>query len=357
MKVCIIGKGLISLTLAKTLVNLGICVDIYTNQNLEIFDKSRTLGISKSNIKFFNENILNIKKLLWKIYKIEIYSENFKDNDVLNFSNNKQELFSIIKNYKLQNTLAKELKKNKLFREKKMIDSHRLLKKNYNLFINCDLNSSIAKKFFYKKINKKYNSYAHSLIIKHKKKSNNNVAVQIFTEKGPLAFLPISDKETSVVFSVKGPQNINLKDLIKKYNTKYSINQICENSSFELSSSNLRSYYNNNLMAFGDMLHKIHPLAGQGFNMSIRDIKILLDLIRIKIKLGLELDKSICTEFEKKTRHKNYLFSNGIDFIYEFFNLESKTKNSILSKSVRLLGKNKFTNNLFMKLADKGILF
>ena len=357
MKVCIIGKGLISLTLAKTLVNLGISVDIYTNQNLESFDKSRTLGISKSNIKFFNDYILNIKKLLWKIRKIEIYSENFKDNKILNFENNKQELFSIIKNYQLQNFLAKELKKNKLFQVKNIINTNKLLNKDYNLFINCDLNSPIAKKFFYKKVKKNYNGYAHTLIIKHKKKPNNNVAVQIFTKRGPLAFLPISDKETSVVFSVKGPKNINLKDLIKKYNTKYSITQIYENSSFELTSSNLRSYHNNNLMAFGDMLHKIHPLAGQGFNMSIRDIRILFDLIRFKIKLGLELDKSICSEFEKKTRHKNYLFLNGIDFIYEFFNLESKTKNPILSKSVRLIGKNKFTNNFFMKFADKGIFF
>ena len=138
---------------------------------------------------------------------------------------------------------------------------------------------------------------------------------------------------------------------------KYSIIQIYGNSSFELSSSNLRTYYNDNLLAFGDMLHKLHPLAGQGFNMSIRDIKVLLNLIRFKIRHGLELDKSICTDFEKKTKHKNYLFSNGIDLIYEFFNLESKTKNSILSKSVQYLGKNKVTNNLFIKIADRGIFF
>ena len=357
MKVCIIGRGLTSLTLAKTLVDEGISVDIYANQKAKSLDRSRTIGISKSNIKFFNENILNIKKLLWNINKIEIYSENFKDNKVLNFEKNKQNLFSIIKNHELQSCLIKELNKNKLFKTKNMIESKKLLNRNYNLFINCDFNSSIAKKFFYKKINKEYNSYAHSLIIKHKKKSNNNTAVQIFTEKGPLAFLPISDQETSVVFSVKGTQNVNLKNLIKKYSNKYSIIQIYGNSSFELSSSNLRTYYNDNLLAFGDMLHKLHPLAGQGFNMSIRDIKVLLNLIRFKIRHGLELDKSICTDFEKKTKHKNYLFSNGIDLIYEFFNLESKTKNSILSKSVQYLGKNKVTNNLFIKIADRGIFF
>ena len=34
-----------------------------------------------------------------------------------------------------------------------------------------------------------------------------------------------------------------------------------------------------NILSFGDALHKIHPLAGQGFNMTVRDAKILSDLI------------------------------------------------------------------------------
>ena len=55
-------------------------------------------------------------------------------------------------------------------------------------------------------------------------------------------------------------------------------------------------------MAFGDLLHKLHPLAGQGFNMTIRDIKIFLELIKFKIKNGLEIDSSICLDFEKKNK-------------------------------------------------------
>ena len=69
MKVCIIGDGLVSLTLAKTLVNQGIFVDILTNKKSYKVNKYRTIGISKENIDFFNKNILNIKKLLWKIKK------------------------------------------------------------------------------------------------------------------------------------------------------------------------------------------------------------------------------------------------------------------------------------------------
>ena len=61
-------------------------------------------------------------------------------------------------------------------------------------------------------------------------------------------------------------------------------------------------------------------------------------------------------EFEKKTRHKNIIFSNGIDFVHEFFNLERKTNNSILSKSIQVLGKNPSVNKIFRRIADKGII-
>ena len=137
---------------------------------------------------------------------------------------------------------------------------------------------------------------------------------------------------------------------------KYQNLKLNEIYCFELKSSNLRSYYYKNIIAFGDLLHRLHPLAGQGFNMIIRDIKELQRLIKFKKKHGLGLDSSICIDFEKNTRNKNFLFSSGIDFIYEFFNLENKLKNNNLSKFVRLLGMNKKANKLFTKLADNGII-
>ena len=74
--------------------------------------------------------------------------------------------------------------------------------------------------------------------------------------------------------------------------------------------------------------------------MSIRDIKELMQIIQFKIDHGLELDKTICEEFEKKRKHKNFIFSNGIDFIYEFFKLESKSKSKTLSRLIKYLGNN-----------------
>ena len=121
-----------------------------------------------------------------------------------------------------------------------------------------------------------------------------------------------------------------LEQLIKDKNFKYKIRSIEKISSLKLKSLNLRSYYYKNILAFGDLLHKIHPLAGQGFNMTIRDIKILLEIIKEKLDVGLPLDCSVNSEFQKKIRHKNFIFSNGIDLIHEFFNIERKMKNSLL---------------------------
>ena len=140
-----------------------------------------------------------------------------------------------------------------------------------------------------------------------------------------------------------------------KHNIKYKIKNIRNPSKFKLSSSNLRTYHHNNILAFGDLLHKVHPLAGQGFNMILRDIREIINLINLKKENGLALDKSICFDFEKKTKSKNYLFSNGIDLIYEFFNLESKINNNVLRKSVKFIGKNNNLNKIFMKIADKGL--
>ncbi len=353
MNVCIVGDGLVSLALAKTLVNKGIYVDIFLNQKLNKLDKSRTLGISKANVDFFEKNILSIKKLLWDINKIEIYSNNLKNEKLLNFENDNKQIFAIIKNYDLYEHLIKSLNKSKLFKKKKYFQS--LSFKKYKLIINCDPNSIFSKKYFNRKLNKDYNSYAFTTIIDHKEKLNNNTAIQIFTKKGPLAFLPISNKKTSVVYSVKGSNNIDLENIILKNNHKYEMIKINKVSSSKLLASNLKNYYFRNILAFGDILHRIHPLAGQGFNMSIRDIKLLLSLIESKLDLGLELDSSICVNFEKKIKHKNYLFSNGVDLVYEFFNLERKLNNQFLSKSVQILGKNKSANRFFKNLANKGL--
>ena len=358
MKVCIIGNGLTSLSLAKTLTNQGLKVDLISNNLTNFYDKSQTLGISKNNIDFFNANIINIDRLLWNINKIEIYSENFNNEKILNFENEKKKLFSIIKNRELFDYLLSDLKKTKLFKFKKKINENKFYS-NYDLVINSDSKHKITKKFFFNKLKKDYNSYGHITIIKHNKLISNDTAVQIFTKNGPIAFLPISQTETSIVYSARKKKDIYKSDLINFTNNnlkKYKIKKIENLKTFELKSNDLRNYHYKNMLAFGDLLHRIHPLAGQGFNMTIRDIKVLVELINARIDLGIQLDSSICSNFEKRTKSSNYLFSKSIDFIYEFFNFESKTNTAAMSKSVQLLGKNKSINRFLTNMADTGFV-
>ena len=357
MRVCILGSGLSSLTLAKSLVNQKINVDILYTKKTYPVNKTRTIGISKSNIEFFNEKIINIEKIIHKLKKIEIYSDNLEKQKLIGFGNNSDHLFSIVQNHKLQGILEKNLFSNKYFRKinyKNKIN----YSKDYDLVFNTDFNHSITKKYFNKKIEKKYKSVAYTTIIKHEKISN-KVAVQIFTKNGPLAFLPISEYETSVVYSINNylKSELEINNLIYNYNPKYNLKKINKIYSFELQGLSLRSYFHKNILAFGDLLHRIHPLAGQGFNMTIRDIKILNYIIQKKIDLGLPLDSTLNNEFENNQKHKNYIFCSGIDIIHEFFNLERKTENNFLSKSIRYFNKNPSINKIFTKIADKGLLF
>jgi 2-octaprenyl-6-methoxyphenol hydroxylase len=170
----------------------------------------------------------------------------------------------------------------------------------------------------------------------------NDTAVQIFTNNGPLAFLPISDFKTSIVYSIPISMSQNksdIKKLILDKNFKYKIKKIEKINSFELKSLSLRNYYYNNILAFGDMLHKI-----------------LVNIIINKFELGLPIDKSVNIEFQNNVKYKNLIFSNGVDLIYEFFNIEKNIKSKYLSQSVKLISNHPKINKIFKKIADEGIL-
>ena len=364
MNICIIGDGLTSLSLAKNLINKKINVHIYCKNKIENFSSSRTVGISKNNLEFFRKEIHKLsKKIFWEIKKIEIYSDKLEKENLLSFEKEKDELFYMVKNSKLYLSLMNEISNSKYFKKKLIKNDdfcRNILKKKYDLIINCNANNFFSNKFFSKKIEKNYNNVAYTTILKHKK-IKNNIATQVFTKNGPIAFLPIANNETSVVCSLdtqsRKYKNSDILDLINKNNPKYQIKEILELSKFKLSSSNLRNYYHKNILAFGDLLHRIHPLAGQGFNMTIRDIKVLSEIIQKKIDLGMQLDSKILSDFEKETKNKNFLFSNSVDFIYEVFNFDKEVKNKSFSKILKIIGKNKNLTNFFIKSADKGLNF
>ena len=93
MNVCLIGDGLISLTLAKTLINKKIKVFMYCKNNKKITNEFRTIGISSDNLNFIQKKIIKINKnLIWKINQIEIYNDENKQKKNIKFSKNKKKI-------------------------------------------------------------------------------------------------------------------------------------------------------------------------------------------------------------------------------------------------------------------------
>ena len=95
MKICIIGMNLTSSILAKAMINNGFIVDVIASTQKKRNLSTRTIGVSKSNIDFINNHIINIKpKQFHNIKKIRILSE--KKREIINFYNKGENLFSLI---------------------------------------------------------------------------------------------------------------------------------------------------------------------------------------------------------------------------------------------------------------------
>ena len=359
MKISIIGNSLPAIILAKKLSEKKLNIDIYYQKNLDLRDSTRTIGITEENFKYLIKSFPEIYKHAFPIKSICIYDEKNLKKEILKFQSEKTNQFYVIKSSNIKRVTQNIIKKNKsikyLKRNLKYIYSQNFLKKN-NLVIDTYLEDKIIKKYFFKKIKKNYFSKAYTTIIKHKNIVNHQ-AIQIFTKSGPLAFLPISNTETSIVFSSKknNIQPEELKNLVSKYNNKYKIMKFGQIDTSDLMMSIFKNYFHKNIMAFGDKIHKVHPLAGQGFNMCIRDVRQLINIFNERIECGLPLNYEIAQNFEHKVKAKNLIFANSLDFILEFFFLENKLPASITNKFFEILQNSRIIKDFSSRIANKGL--
>ena len=365
MKICIIGSGLTALVLAKNLLKNNFIVHLYCKNYENQINSVRSLGISSDNLVFLNEHVKGLNNLAMAIDKIEIFTEKNLNKQILNFFEENKKQFYIFKHYKIYNLFKQNLKKSKNFNvfKKTNIENLNLKKvsKEYDIVIDTVLSNKIGNRFFYNKVKKKYHAKAFITIIKHSRLKN-NIARQIFTKRGPIAYLPLSQYETSVVYSIKRqePKDYNIsavKEYINYYNKFYSIKSFEKFESFDLKLSLLKNYHFKNILAFGDALHNIHPLAGQGFNMTIRDINNLIKIFDKNISLGLPVDENCLKDFENNFKYKNFLFANGLDLIYEFFKIENKIPTIFSKNFFDVIDRNIYLKNLSSKIANKGFNF
>ena len=132
-------------------------------------------------------------------------------------------------------------------------------------------------------LNKDYKEIAITGYVKHNLKNLNTA--QYFLRDGPLAILPFSKNNFSFVWSVN--KEFFKKDAISAVKSK--ICKVLKTNKIEISNQqsyplmlNLkRTYYKNDILILGEGLHTVHPVAGQGFNLVLRDINKLQKIFKV----------------------------------------------------------------------------
>ncbi|RKF18673.1 FAD-dependent 2-octaprenylphenol hydroxylase [Alginatibacterium sediminis] len=131
---------------------------------------------------------------------------------------------------------------------------------------------------------------------------HNNCARQVFTDNGPLAFLPLDDPNLcSIVWSTEASQAQHLircsesdfnKQLAIALDMRLGLCEIQSSlSSFPLRMRYARDFAGEGFVLIGDAAHTIHPLAGQGVNLGLMDAAALAQVILKLHKTGDSIDQ------------------------------------------------------------------
>jgi len=229
------------------------------------------------------------------------------------------------------------------------------------LIVAGDGRRSIVKKILgIKSISWDYDQTALSCLITHSKK-NDNIAIENFLNTGPIAILPFGDYQSSLVWS--GTKNFmnNLNQLDRnklleevQMQTRDYIGKISKIENigfFDLNFSIIRRLIDTRVAFIGDAAHSVHPLAGQGTNIGLRDVAYLSENIIDSIKYGLDFsNKNVLQGYERKRMPDiitsamtfdaiNRLYSNNIqaieplkDFAINFVSKIPKLKKSFVEE-------------------------
>ena len=336
-KICIVGGGLTGLISALVLSERALDIDLIVENTSSKNKDLRVTAISEKNMEFLKSTIKNINlKLFYPVKKINLFFEkNNQTKNFLNFDENKN-LMYFFENRLTKDHLSKLLKKTKIKIQKKTINSIDLTEnkiftnfssKSYDLVVLClGSNSPIYQKISgNREIHKNYKEHSITCSVKHQIKDIG--AQQFFLKEGPLAILPYNKIKFSVVWSIEDKYYLRNKKNISNYLKSRLSNLLKTNKislgniqSYPLKLSLKRNYYKKNAIILGDGLNVVHPLAGQGFNLILRDIEKLNELISKNLKLGLTIkDSNIPIDLSNSRKPENLLMGLGIDTTRIFF--------------------------------------
>ncbi|HEX5508894.1 MAG TPA: FAD-dependent monooxygenase [Pseudolabrys sp.] len=168
-------------------------------------------------------------------------------------------------------------------------------------------------------------------------RDHNGRAEEHFLPAGPFAILPLTGKRSSIVWTeetreaerlIALPNDQFHAELEKRFGLHLGdLEVIGPRRAFPLGLFNARSFIAERLALVGDAAHIIHPIAGQGLNMGLRDVAALAEVIADAARLGLDSGNAdVLERYERWRRFDtmtmgiatdglNRLFSNHSDVL------------------------------------------
>lgn len=148
---------------------------------------------------------------------------------------------------------------------------------------------------------------------------HNEVARQRFLSTGPLAFLPVgavADNVCSIVWSLDSDcadDYLNMDDeafkqaLAEAFEHRLGrVLQVSRRFAFPLIAKHARQYVSASVLLIGDAAHVIHPLAGQGINLGLQDVKALSRILIDAANRGIAIDSErVLAAYQRARRGEN----------------------------------------------------
>lgn len=364
-KIGVIGLGLNGLITTLAAHRAGCNVEAFeTKIALESYSQdTRTSLISAQTINFFQEMGIyeKLKSFLSPIFHIYAFEEN--RDTVLSFDSSQPYGF-VAPNNLLKETLFSEITRLQIeihnenvtdtAEDGSFIKVHSSEKeKEYKLLLDCSGKSKILSRQ-----NFPYEQEAIVFNIKHEE-DHRNIAVESFTPGGVLAILPLLEKtESAVIWNIRENSSFYLRQLespefLKIFKEKAQrmkhIGEIMEiitpPRSYPLALSFSAPQNRGRTFLIGDSYNTIHPVAGQAFNMSVKDIKNLYHGLGEAIKLGLDIGSFTFLSAMARKNLKHHISMN----LFTHFTIKIFTSRNGIVKTLRSIGVKGLEEMSFLK--------
>ncbi|MDX1562905.1 MAG: FAD-dependent monooxygenase, partial [Gammaproteobacteria bacterium] len=155
-------------------------------------------------------------------------------------------------------------------------------------------------------------------------------AWQRFLPAGPLALLPLADGRSSVVWSNRDAEAealLKLDDAAFVESLQHAsagvlgrIEHCTPRFAFKLRLLHARRYVAAGIALVGDAAHTVHPLAGQGMNLGLRDAAKLAQLLVTAVRRGeYPGDESVLRRYERAQKAHNLGMQLAFDGLNRLF--------------------------------------